>query len=396
MTAVTGLAPVFPPPPAHRARGRVYDSHETVRWFMQHVREVEGTVGVSRPGASPQALPGRHADLLQGQIVHGGRRISAGAALAAAGADALVVVHRGVLVTEEYFGAMTASTPHMWQSMTKLLVGLVTGAMIERGLLSPQQLVSDLVPEVTGSAYGDARVRDLLDMTVGLVCSEDYEDENSDVSRLDRLYGVRPPLRPGEPGSSYEEATIARKDSDHGSEFRYASLNTQVLGWVLERSSGRSVPDLVEDVVWSRIGGEHEAYLALDGAGSAQSEGGFCSSARDLARFGLLLRQGAVGSDVVVSRAWLDDTRTNARRDLFARSVFGDLFPGGGYRNCVWSWGDGFEGSLVALGIYGQLLYVDPATDLVIAKFATWPHPFDPGLAQLDRSIVLAITRALS
>lgn len=395
-TVAAGLAADFPPPTAHRARGRAYESYETVRWFMQHVREVEGTVGVGPAGGAPQALPRGDVDLLEELVEFDGRRVSVRAALAGGGADALVVVHRDVLVTEAYFGAMTASAPHMWQSMTKSLVAVVAGVLIEQGLLSPDQLVSDFVPEVVGGAYGDAQIRDLLDMTVAVVYSEDYEDENSDVSRLDRLYGVRHPIRPDEPGSSYAEATTTRKAGEHGSEFHYVSLNTQVLGWVLERSSGRSVSELVADIVWSRVGGEHEAYLALDGAGSAQSEGGFCSSARDLARFGLLLRHGVVGTDVVTSKDWLDDTRIHARRDLFARSHFGDLYPGGGYRNCVWSWGTGFENSLVALGIYGQLLYVDPVTDLVIAKFATWPRPFDPDLSRLDRSIVRAITRALA
>ncbi len=156
----------------------------------------------------------------------------------------------------------------------------------------------------------------------------------------------------------------------------YVSLNTDVLGWVLERASGAPVPQLIRDEVWGRLGAEHDAYVLLDGAGSALLDGGLCSSLRDLARFGQMLAQdGRWNGRQVVPGWWLDDARRNGDKAAFAASDDPDMLPGGSYRSGFWV-AEPAPGRTVLLGVgmYGQMLYVDADAGVVVAKFSSQPR----------------------
>ena len=388
----------FPLDRAQRVRGRAYESQSTASWFMRHVREVEASADVGGRNGGAFELPYARRDLSDVEVrVGSAAALRLPAALEATNTDAFMVLHEGRIVMEAYFGEMGSAVPHMWQSVSKSLASCVAANLVLDGRLHAEDPVVAHVPELGQSAYGDALVRDLLDMTVGIRYSEDYEDPDSDVCRLDRLYGAARPASEDEPGSSYEFATGAVKQGAHGQRFDYVSLNTQVLGWVMERASAQSLPRLIAEEVWGKLGTEHDAYIALDGAGSAQAEGGFCSSLRDMARFGLaLVRNGFLNGHVVVPPTWLDDARRGADRARFAGSDFAALYPGGAYRNNFWINGEGDGAVLAGLGIYGQMLHVDHAADVVIAKFSTWPRPFDESLARLQASLASAVSAALA
>ena len=139
------------------------------RWFMQHVREVAPTAYVSRGAGPVHRLPEHLLDL-DHTLVRGGdcRSWTLADALEATWADAAIVVHRGRIVYERYFGCMTLETPHLYQSVSKSLGACVAGCLIEQGLLSVETAVTDVVAELGGSGYDGATVRDLLDMRVGV------------------------------------------------------------------------------------------------------------------------------------------------------------------------------------------------------------------------------------
>ena len=191
----------------------------------------------------------------------------------------------------------------MWQSVSKSLVSCVAANLVAAGVAGRAGARRVYVPELAGSAYGDALVRHLLDMQVGIDYSEDYEDPDSDVERAGpalRGSGRRAP--PGTLGRATSTRRRTRKRGPHGEGFEYVSLNVNVLAWVLERATGVWLPDLVRTEVWDKLGGEHDAYIALDVAGSAQAESGMCSSLRDLARFGLALSRQASWANARSSR----------------------------------------------------------------------------------------------
>jgi CubicO group peptidase (beta-lactamase class C family) len=362
----------FPTPRERRLRpDAVYRSRASNHWFMQHVREVLGTASIADRVGPLTPLPVEPRDLSAVRL-DGGEGPSLPEVLERTATDAFVVLHRGAIVDERYFNGMTAETPHMWQSVSKSLASCVAGNLVARGVLDLQQPVAAYVPELAASAYGDALVEQLLDMSVGIDYSEDYADEDSQVNELDRIYGVRPARSADHPGSSYEFATRMRKLGDHGREFAYVSLNVNALAWVMERATGNSMPELIRAELWSKLGGEHDAYIALDAAGSAQSESAVCSSVRDLARFGLALAGGGViDGRQAVPGAWIEEIMRGGDREAFARALTDAMMPGGSYRRGFWVSQSADHTVFMGLGIYGQFLYVDPRVELVVAKFST-------------------------
>jgi CubicO group peptidase (beta-lactamase class C family) len=158
-----------------------------------------------------------------------------------------------------------------------------------------------------------------------------------------------------------------------------------VLGWVIERVTGVPAPRLIAGEIWSKLGGEHDAYIALDGAGSAQWEAGFASSVRDLARFGQMLCQGGVfAGELVVPAWWIVDTRECGDRRAFAASADAGLLPEASYRNGFWVSDRGDHTAFMGLGKYGQVLYVNQQAGVVIAKFSSQPRPSDDALTTLS------------
>jgi CubicO group peptidase (beta-lactamase class C family) len=397
----------FPPPPERRvARDRVYSSPRFTQWYMQHAREVQGTADVGAGGgpvvglvAEPAALGGLElVDVGDVELADPSGVFSFDDMLAATDTDGVLVLRDGRIVCERYFGDMRPETPHLWHSITKSLGSCVAATLVEHGLLDPEGAVTDLAPELGHSAYAGASIRHLLDMTVGIEYVEEHEDPDSQDSRLDRLCGLKPARASDEPGSIYDYAATTAPHGEHGAALHYVSLNTDVLGWVIERATDVPLPELLRREVWGKLGTEHDAYITLDGAGSALLDGGMCSSLRDLGRFGQMLAQdGCWNGRQVVPGWWLDDARHSGDKTLFAASDDRDMLPGGSYRSGFWVAEPG-EGRSVLLGVgmYGQMLFVDADAGVVVAKFSSQPRaglaaPITRTFYALD-SLVRAIT----
>ena len=292
--------------------------------------------------------------------------------------DAFLVLHDGVLVHESYSSSMTPDTRHLLMSVSKSFIGAVAGILSGRGVLDLDGLVSDYVPEVIGFGYQGATVRNLLDMRSGIAFSETYLNPDSEIRVLEHLAGWRPNAA-GSPSSTYDYLARLPADRPHGGGFKYRSCETDMLGWVCERAGGTDMATLLSELIWQRLGMGNDGYIAVDLAGAAIHDGGLCATARDVARFGqLLLDDGRARSGAqVLPDWWTQDVLTGAAdaKDAFAHtSSFETGMPGGHYRHQLWV---PFAGGqvVVALGIHGQMVYVDQATRTVGVKLSTWPLP---------------------
>ena len=369
----------FPPPPEQRvAADQAYSDPRLTHWYMQHAREVSPTADVSSRQQPVLALPEEPLDLDAVRVGKAdGAAWTVGEMLDDACVDGMLVLREGRIVYERYLRGMTAETPHLSQSITKAMTSCVVAGLVEAGSLAVDDAVAAHVPELALSAYGDATVRHLLDMTVGIRYEDDLDRPEYDGARLCRLQGVQPALADDEPGSAYDFATTTRKEGEHGALVHYVSLNTIVVGWVMERATGLSVPELVRRHLWSKLGAEHDAYLLLDGTGSAQLDGGLACSLRDLARFGLMLAQGGTLAGVqVVPERWLDDVRRNGDKAAFAAAA--ETGGGGDYAGC--SYRSGFwvreladHTVFSAVGWLGQRVYVNHEAGVVVALFSSAP-----------------------
>ena len=384
----------FPPPPEQRVRlDKVYSEPRLTHWYMQHAREMSRTADVSARHTPIVALPEEPMDLDAVKVGRaGGDSWTLGEMLRGTCADGIAVVRQGRLVYERYFHGMRPDTPHLYQSVTKALGSCVAANLVEDGVFGVDDAVAAIVPELAGSAFGDATVRHLLDMSVGIKYEDELDKPEYDGARLCRLEGVQPALAADEPGSAYDEATLTQKAGVHGAVFHYVSLNTFVLGWVMERATGLPVPELIRTHVWSKLGTEHDAYILLDGAGSAQLEGGFASSLRDMARFGLMLGQGGeFNGQQVVPGWWLDDVKHYGDKAAFAAAAEtwadGRDYSGCSYRSCFWVNELADHVAFNAVGWLGQRVYVNPAAGVVVAMFSSAPQDlYEEWGAQVFRS----------
>jgi hypothetical protein len=375
-----------PPPPDKtiRVADGSFFKFPQQRWSLSHWRELFPTRNVSR-GTGPVApLPaGKPADLdgLTFKPIGSDQTMTWAESLGANYTDGIVVLHRGHVVYEKYFPILPADRQHIAFSVTKSFVGTLAAMLVAEGRLDPGATVTKYIPELADSAFGDATVQQVLDMTTALDYSEDYADPNSSFVPYARAAGMLP-SPPGYTGAAtiYDFLKSIRKNGDHGKEFHYRSPNTDVLGWLIWRVTGQPADVVLEEKIWSRLGAEGDAYMALDRSGAPLAAGGLNTRLRDLARFGETIRLGGRwNGQQVVPAAVIEDIRRGASREAFAFGGYRTL-PGWSYHNQWWVSHDD-HGAFMARGIHGQAIYIDPKAEMVIARYASHPKA---GNANLD------------
>lgn len=361
------------------------------RWAFQHVRELIPTARISRAPVASE-LTSAPSDLGEVSFTHSGRELSVAQMLEQSFTDGFLVLHKGRVLYEQYLNGMQPDTTHLLMSVTKSVVATVAGLLAERGILDVTAAVTAVVPHLAGTSFDGANVQQLLDMRSGTKFDEDYDNVESDARTYERVYLWRPDDgRPRTADALSYYATLGN-DGEHGGPFRYRSILTDVLGWVIESASGRRLHELIAELIWAPMGAEHDAEITVDGHGNAMADGGMCATLRDLARFGAqYLTSGLVGA------AWRSDTARGAAdgATAFATGARPAKWPEGAhYRNCWWV-RDPDAPFLMAAGIYGQNIYVMPAQDLVIAKFSTWPTALSPALEDLTLAGIDALAARL-
>jgi CubicO group peptidase (beta-lactamase class C family) len=273
---------------------------------------------------------------------------------------------------------MSPDTRHILMSVSKSLVGVVAGALVTGGDLDPTRPVTAYVPDLEESGYLGATVRHLLDMRSGIRFSEDYLDPGAEVRVLEQAIGWAPRRHPAVPHTMYDFLLTLQAKDQHGGPFEYRSGETDVLGWVCEAAAGQRMPELMSRLLWSRLGAENDAVIAVDRVGTGMFDGGICATLRDLARFGAMLADHgtSLSGEQVVPEWWVEDSLRGDpdSRTAFAQSPTQTLMPGGMYRNQFWvPYPD--RDVLLCLGIHGQMVYINTVTGVVAAKLSSWPEP---------------------
>jgi CubicO group peptidase (beta-lactamase class C family) len=300
-------------------------------------------------------------------------------------------LHRGRRIYERYFGALQEQRPHACFSITKSYAATLAAILIHERALDEARTVSHYLPEMAGTAYEDATLRQVLDMQIGVEYSELYADPKADIWDYARAGGLRPRADYAGPGNLYEYLRTLRKQGKHGAAFAYKTVNTEVLCWVMKRVTGVALPDMLSQRIWSQIGCEEDGYLTVDTSGVAMGGAGLSASLRDLCRFGELMRcEGAWCGKQVIPADVIADIRRGSDPAKFAMAGY-TLLPGYSYRNMWWVSHNAlgvFEGR----GIHGQRLYIAPKAELVIARFCS--HPVASSAA--NDSITLPAFAAMS
>ncbi len=312
--------------------------------------------------------------------------------------DAFVVIQDGALVREQYFDGMRSSDTHLLMSVSKSLTGVLAGILIERGVIDLDVDVPTYVAELRGTAWDGCTIEHLLNMRAGTRFTEDdYDDPDNDGRLIEFVSGYMTHDRVDLPANTAEWIRQLRNDGAHGGNFRYRSILPDVLAWVLEAATGLTFAKLFADLVWSRIGAEHDANIIVDAVRFPVVEGGISASAMDVARFGLMcLQRGSVVGTQVVPASWIN--RLHGRDDELIeayRDSSDPRFPSACYRDFWWVM-DPDVGIYSGHGINGQTLLVHHPSNAVIVKLSTWPDRMDEGLAEMTETALLAICEELA
>jgi len=367
------------PPPADRIlrfEDGSYFRFPQMRWSVANFRQLMPTVNVSRGLGESSLLehqPSNEIDALTFVPLGGGEPMTWQQSLQANYTDGIIILHRGKLVYERYFGVLKPQGQHAAMSITKTFTGTLAALLVAEEKLDPERLVADYVPELAASGFGDASVRQLMDMTTGIHFSEDYADPKAEVWA--HAAAGNPLPKPADyqgPRTYYEFLQTVKPQGRHGEAFNYRTANSDALGWVIARVSGQNVAQLLSERIWSRLGAEQDAYMSVDSIGTPFAGGGLNASLRDLVRFGEMMRnEGRYNGTQILPPEVVADIRGGANRDDFAKAGY-RLLPGWSYRNMWWVTHNGHD-AFMARGVHGQALYIDPLAEMVIARFASHP-----------------------
>jgi CubicO group peptidase (beta-lactamase class C family) len=356
-------------PTAQRADLSNWRNAPLREWAFKNVEKLIPCERIAAAGAQPRALPSAEHTFAQFALEGAqGRTVGLADFLQQTATDGFIVLHHGNIVYEYYGHGNSEKSRHILMSASKSLTGLVAGMLERDGLFDSAAPVLSYLPELAGTLYEAASVRHLLDMRTG------FQLKPEQLKAYQAATGWWPQATAG---STANLAGFFRGlkgvHTDHGGAFKYVSANTDLLGWALERATGKRVAELISELLWQPMGAQSDALITVDRNGLGRCTAGISATARDLARVGqLVVDSRAAGQNSIVPSAWIDDTAANGDQQAWRSGEWGNLFKGMGvhYRNC-WYVVNGKTPLLFAMGIHGQHLFVDRDNGIVIAKLSS-------------------------
>jgi hypothetical protein len=303
--------------------------------------------------------------------------------------DACLVVHAGKIVYEKY-PTIRRDDLHIIMSVTKAFVLAALAILEDQGKVDLEKPVETFLPELKGSDWAGTRLRDLVDMRSGMEGAETsndaYRNPKHKEFQLEATLGWQPRTAVELPdaarrGDLFGMLRTIKRERPAGEKWAYTSSNTVVIGEVVSCVSGKSLADTISDLIWSKIGAEHDAILIQNERGYPMSGAGMAATLRDVARFGLLFTknpptgQPRVISDAIINRmfAGYGDKRTADEHGMLPLTYEWDMISN--------------KGELVKGGWAGQLVYINRDKDVVVAWFGT-NQVADPKLEPLPCRVI--------
>jgi CubicO group peptidase (beta-lactamase class C family) len=368
----------FPPPENKRVMLPESDffSFPKMRWSVCNMRELLPTASIERNPHEYQSLKYElidGIDELSFIPTNSKQSMTWQQSLATNYTDGMLIIHKGKVVYERYRGCLNEHGRHAAMSMTKSLTGLVAEILIAQGKLDETLKVVDIIPDLAKSAFADATVRQVMDMTTSIQYSEHYADPNADIWKYS--YAASPWPKPESydgPVGYFEYLKTVKKDGEHGKAFGYKTVNSDVLGWIIAKVSGKKFNVIASELVWSKIGSEHNADITVDGLGTPFAGGGLSASLRDLARLGqAMLNNGKVNGTEVIPANAVASIRSGGSKAAFKQAGFPSM-PNGSYKSMWWHFHNA-NGAYAARGVHGQTIYIDPTAEMVLVRLASHP-----------------------
>ena len=353
-----------------------YFGFPRLRWTVCHIRELLPTKQVSRGLDAPVLFDrsvDKHIDSITFTSLDGNRVMTWAESLSSNYTDGILILHNGKIVYEKYLGCLNEAGKHAAMSMTKSLTGLLAEILVAEGRLDDEANVSSIVPELENSAFGDATVRQVMDMTTALDYSEDYSDPEADIWLYSAAANPLPKANDyNGPDGYFEYLQTVQKKGTHGETFGYKTINSDALGWIISRSTGQGLAEFLSEKIWRKMGAEQDAYITIDGKGTPFAGGGLSAGLRDLGRIGqLMLNKGILNGQRLFPESVVTSIQKGGNKRAFGKAGYKAL-EGGSYRGMWWLLHNEHK-AFAARGVHGQTIYVDPVAQMVIVRFASFP-----------------------
>jgi CubicO group peptidase (beta-lactamase class C family) len=292
----------------------------------------------------------------------------------------VMVLQRGRVRMERY--GLGFGPQQRWESFSvaKSVTSTLLGIALQRGdIHSLHDTLGAYIPELRESAYADVTVQQLLTMTSGVQWNEDYADPKSDVAQMYLGTCVD--------GQAHVLSYLRKQPRQWpaGTHWNYNTAETDLLGILVQRATRRSLAAYLSQTIWKPYGMASDATWIRDECDGSDTGGsGLSATLGDYARLGqFMLDGGRIGGKPVIAAAWLEGA--------LQRQASVDA-PDRGYGYLWWT---DTDGSYAAIGIFGQMIYVDPARQLVIAQVGAWPQATSDALVAARRAFVAAVKRAV-
>ena len=274
--------------------------------------------------------------------------------------DGLIILKDGVMLYEDYWNGNDISSQHISWSVAKSFLSALVGIALNEGLIeSINDPITKYLDDFYGTGYEGVSIKDLLQMSSGVRFNEDYGDPESDINKFGEAVALGTPFR--------KFAKTLEREREPGTYNHYVSINSEMLGMLIMEVTGKTLEDYLYEKIWSQIGMESDAYYITDSVGNAMALGGLNATLRDYAKFGqLYLNKGMWEGKQIVPSEWVEASYFLDAPHV--QPMAGELSAntwGYGYQ---W-WVPGFPATdYTAAGVYNQYIYIDPVSNVVIAK----------------------------
>ena len=310
--------------------------------------------------------------------------------------DAFLVMHKGKIKFEFYDKFTRFNTPHIIFSVSKSLTSLLTGILVEKKVININNYISHILPETKGTAYEDATVRNVLDMTIASGFIEDYSGQAEMFKKYRSSTGWDLP----ETNSTQKVkglhdflCSMPKSNQKHGQKYHYCSPHSDLLGWIIERASGENYSKIMADLLFKKAGINHEANVTVDKWGASRAAGGISVSPYDLLLLSELVRNhGSNKNGQVIPAAWIEDFVNNKNNNSYLNQDNLERFPNGNYRSKWYQ--TGFkDNEYCAIGIHGQNIWINPQKEITIVRMSSASDPINIKTEELMFSVFDEISK---
>jgi len=338
----------------------LFEKENIVENFL-HMEDLNETTTLVK-SSSPTRLPVNISHQLPTSFSSNGQTIEVQDFLDRSLTTGLMIIYKDTIIFENYLRGLTPETTHISWSMAKSFVSGMIGIALEEGKIkSIQDQITDYLPQFKGTGYEGVTIKNALEMSSGVGFNEDYADFNSDINRFGRYFAL---------GQSFEKFALSLKNARKPGTFNhYVSIDTQVLGMVLKKATGKTITEYMQEKIWTPMGMEDDAQWIIDEDGMEMVLGGLNATLRDYGKYGLLyLHEGNWFGNQIVPQSWIkqsvmmDGSHLQPGVNEFSSSDMGYGFQ--------WWIPQEADGAYLASGIYNQHIYIQPNRDLVIVKLS--------------------------